>query len=83
MEIFLKGNYNFLPQLPFVDLPFPDAVPLDPPPPPPVEDVEDDLSWATDELVSLAWLPPPPSKLKQYKIRKYEEGVEFKFTFNG
>ena len=55
MEILLKGNYNFLPQLPFVDLPFPDPVPLDPPPPPPpVEDVEDDLSWATDELVSLA-----------------------------
>ena len=55
---------------PFVDLPLPDPVPLEPPPPPaPVEDVDEDLSWATDEFVSLAWLPPPPSKLKEiYKI---------------
>ena len=50
--------------MPLVDLLFPDPVPLDPPPPPaPVEDVEEDLSWATAELDSLAWLLPPPSKL--------------------
>ena len=58
--------------MPLVDLLFPDPVPLDPPPPPPapVEDVDEDLSWATDELVSLAWLPPPPSKLQINKRLK-------------
>ena len=47
-----------------VDFPFPDPVPLDPVPPAPVEDVEEDLSCAAEELDSLAWPPPPPSKLK-------------------
>ena len=29
-----------------------------------VEDVDEDLSWPTDDPVSLPWLTPPPSKLK-------------------
>ena len=49
--------------LPLVDFPFPaPLVPLAPPPP--VEDVDEDLSWPTDDPVSLPWLTPPPSKLK-------------------
>ena len=53
-------------EIPFVDFPFPDPVPLDPPvPPAPVEDVDEDLSCPAEALDSLAWLPPPPSKLEK------------------
>ena len=53
--------------MPLVDLLFPDPVPPEPPPPAPVDDADEDLSWATDEPVSLAWLPPP-SKLEKTKM---------------